>query len=206
MKKTFIIGITAVLAVCLVAAGALAFGFGGLGGHAPSNQTRAAIAAGDYNAFVASLNGTGNVTEAQFTTLTQRVQRGAAMRTAQTAAQAAIANNDYAAWQAALAPVTTNATTLTQDRFNGLVQLHQDEAAVQAAVTANDFAAWKQAVGQLETTRVSMLTQADFTKAVQRSHTKAQNGANMPGPGGHGGRGGQGFRGFGAGLPPSATA
>lgn len=192
MNKSLIVGLTVVLAVCLVAAGAFAFGFGGQPGGHPSNQTKAAIEAGDYNAFVASLNGTTNITQTQFNALVTRYQKGTAMRTEMQAVQQAIANNDYAAWQTAMTTINPNAD-VSQTQFNALVKIAQDEQQVQQAGKNNDFTAWKTAMSTLAQDRANDLTQADFNQYVKAQqaggtqHSGMYAGfANGPGRRGHG--------------------
>ena len=82
-----------------------------------------------------------------------------------TAINEAIDSNDYDAWKTAMLERFTN--TLTQERFEQLVEKHQEMNAIDDALESGDYAAWKAAVEKFQNRITDVITQDNFPKYVQ---------------------------------------
>ena len=216
MQRKYQLGLLALLFVGILAAGTLAMGFRGPGpgGHGLDNATMTAIQNDDYGAFTTALiaeNKSVTINETQFNTLVARYKEGTARRDAMQKAQAAIKNNDFSAWTASMSTITKDSTTLTQERFNSLVQMEQGRQKIQQAIASNDFTSWKQAMTD---SMNAQLTQDHFTKIVQayqmRGNETGHKGAGfaggmMGGFGGHGRGMGRGNGRFSLGNGPETS-
>jgi len=83
------------------------------------------------------------------------------------AIRAAIESNDYDAWKEAMGK------TLTEERFNRLVEMHEKREAVTQALKNGDYETWKQAVENLERPRITeLITEENFDTFIQLYEAK----------------------------------
>ena len=123
--------IITVALVCLAAVGVMGFR-GGFFGKEPGNSTmQAAIATGDYNAYLAAANSTEKhkgpiMNETQFDTLVQKYKDTLPIREAEAQIQQAIKDKDYNAWSVAMnALLEAQKAQITQANFDKIVQNQQ---------------------------------------------------------------------------------
>ncbi|MFH1915706.1 MAG: hypothetical protein ABIJ21_00430 [Nanoarchaeota archaeon] len=125
MNKIPIVGIGALLAFGLIAAGV--FAFGGFG-HGQDPAVKAAIEAGDYNAYVSAQEATFKKrmpTEDQFNQMKDKYH---AMQESQDKIQATMDAGDYTAWKEAMANTpraSRMAEVITADNFVTFVEMHK---------------------------------------------------------------------------------
>jgi hypothetical protein len=77
-----------------------------------------------------------------------------------TAIQEAIAANDYASWKEAMTESFTS--TLTEDRFNEIVNNYQSRDAINQALESGDYEAWKTAVEASSNRITDVITAGNF--------------------------------------------
>ncbi len=134
------------------------FGFGGMFGgpqDMQDNPAHVALLAGDYDAFVAAhadMPFAKDITEEQFAKMSAKAKQGQAI-------QSAIADNDYAAYAAAVK--VSYEEMSSQTFFNDMVAKQKTAAAVKAAFEAKDYDAYVAAVADTE--QEGKFTEAQFT-------------------------------------------
>ncbi len=144
------------------------FGFGGMfGGPQDMQDTPAHVAllAGDYDAFVTAIGDAPfakDITEEQFNKMSAKAKQGQAI-------QEAIADNDYAAYVAAVK--VTYEEMSSQTFFNDMVAKQKTAAAVKAAFEAKNYAAYVKAVAGTE--EEGKLTEEQFTDRAEHKENKA---------------------------------